>query len=264
MGSFDEISKTAADGFNSWLDEQLPKQKLDKVVGFNFNCYEDADHHWAVELVGTSAFSEQITDWACEELFATRKNPFVTRYGGPFQEVLEIVEEWISAYLDQGTYKDELKEKAGIGIGFVDGDLKMLYKNPDYRPAKLKKAPESDTENYYQIYSAADSGDSRLCLKMNESELPFGRYEVYQTKRLPAERIYCTAEQGAVDSRDYLDNNLAFFIVSGKVKAIMTCHDIESCQFIDVVDQKTGDTIGYLVNCLKRDQACDTAQQNRA
>ena len=64
MGSFDEISKTAADGFNSWLDEQLPKQKLDKVVGFNFNCYEDADHHWAVELVGTSAFSEQITDWA--------------------------------------------------------------------------------------------------------------------------------------------------------------------------------------------------------
>lgn len=257
MGLFDKFKKTVYDGFSTWLDEQLSNQELDKVVGFCFNLYEDTDNRWSVELVGTSEFLEQDTDWACEELFATRENPYVIRYDGTFGQILEIFKKYAAEYLDKGTYKDKLKEKAGVGIGFVDGDLEILYKNPNWRSSKRKKKTVPDKENYYKIFTAEDTGDSWPFLKFDQQELPFGRYEVYESKPLSADKIYCTVARGDVSSRDYLDNLLGFLIISGKVKSIMEEHDIESCQFIDVIDKDTGNTVGYLVNCLKHYEALD-------
>lgn len=127
------------DGFRKWLDEQIPKYHLDDAVAFHFNLYEDTDDRWSVELVGTGAFSVSNPDWACKEVFATRENPYVIHRTASFQEVLEIFKKCAVTYLNKGTYKEKLKEKAGVGIGFVDGDLEILYQNPNYRSAAPQK-----------------------------------------------------------------------------------------------------------------------------
>ena len=147
MKIFDKFKKNRFyDGFEEWLDGQLPGQKVDAASAFCFNLYEDADHHWSVELAGTSKFSEEDTDWACEEVFAIREHPYVIQYEGTFQEVLEIFRKCAVAYLDKGKYKDILKEKAGVGIGFVDGDLELLYQNPGYRLLSESDRPDQAME----------------------------------------------------------------------------------------------------------------------
>lgn len=128
------------DGFQKWLDAQIPKYPLDNAVAVHFNLYEDANDQWSVELVGTSAFSPNDPGWACGEVFATRNNPYVIRRAVAFQEILEIFKKCVVTYLNKGAYKNKLKEKAGVGIGFVDGDLEILYQNPNYRPVAPQKS----------------------------------------------------------------------------------------------------------------------------
>lgn len=147
MGLFDKFKKNKFyDGFKEWLDEQFPRQEVDAAVAFCFLLYEDTDYRWSVELVGTSKFSEKDADWACAEVLATREHPYVIQYDGTFREVLEIFKKCAAAYLDKGKYKDLLKEKAGVGIGFVDGDLELLYQNPNYRPSSEANHPDKAME----------------------------------------------------------------------------------------------------------------------
>lgn len=124
------------DGFEKWLNEQISKCCLDDVIAFNFNLYEDGGKKWSVELVGTDTFSEGDTDWACCEVFATRDNPFVVEHSGDFREVLSVFKSCVVRYLECGNYREQLKSKAGIGIGFVDGDLELLHKNTDFKTPK--------------------------------------------------------------------------------------------------------------------------------
>lgn len=122
-----------SDGFEKWLNEQMPKYNLDGVIAFNFNLYEDDGKKWSVELVGTNAFSENDSDWACCEVFATRDNPFTIEHSGDFKEVLSVFKNCVVKYLECGKYREQLKYKAGVGIGFVDGDLEIIFKNSDFK-----------------------------------------------------------------------------------------------------------------------------------
>ena len=124
------------DGFEKWLNEQISKCCLDDVIAFNFNLYEDGGKKWSVELVGTDTFSEGDTDWACCEVFTTRDNPFTIEHSGDFKEVLSVFKSCVVRYLECGNYREQLKSKAGIGIGFVDGDLELLHKNTDFKTPK--------------------------------------------------------------------------------------------------------------------------------
>ena len=89
------LAKVAA-----WLDEVLEQSVPEEVVAFCFNLYEDGDNSWSMELVGTASFDEEDMDWACDEVtdFGTREVPFGV-----------------------------LKEKNGVGVGFVDGDIEIIY-----------------------------------------------------------------------------------------------------------------------------------------
>ena len=119
-------------GFEKWLDEQIPKYSLDGIIAFNFNLYEDDNNKWSVELVGTSDFSESNSDWGCCEVFATRNNHFSIEHSGNFNEVLSVFKNCAVKYLVCGKYREQLKCKAGVGIGFVDGDLEIIFKNSDF------------------------------------------------------------------------------------------------------------------------------------
>ena len=115
--------------FCTWLDWALTSNGIEQAAAFNFNIYEDGESIWSLELVGTSEFSTTDSDWACAELFATRSHPFKITYSGSWQEVLALFKEYVGKYLESGAHCEVLKSKAGVGIGFVDGDLEILYKN---------------------------------------------------------------------------------------------------------------------------------------
>lgn len=117
---FEELSK--------WLDNALEAEIPDEVIAFGFNLYDDGDCRWSMELVGASEFDADDDDWLCNEVtdFDTRDNPFRWEKEAEWEEILADVINALKEYLDDGKYADILKAKAGIGIGFVDGDVEIL------------------------------------------------------------------------------------------------------------------------------------------
>ncbi len=59
-----------------WLDQVLKKGLPGQAVGILFNLYEDGKDWWFLELAGTGSFDPENPDWGCDEVFATRENPY--------------------------------------------------------------------------------------------------------------------------------------------------------------------------------------------
>ena len=134
MGLFDMFKRkvqskiSEKEMFFKWLDTILVVELPSEIKAINFNLYEDEENTWSIELVGTSGFDENNDDWACCEVFTTRDNPFVIEHEGVWQTIEEIFTKWVNDYLGNGAYAEKLKEYEAVGIGFVDGDLSILFK----------------------------------------------------------------------------------------------------------------------------------------
>ena len=114
--------------FFNWLDEILSKKLPDDIKAINFNLYEDVDNKWSIELVGTSTFDENSSDWACSEIYTTRETPYILVKKSDWKTIEKIFTSFLKNYLDAGKHSNVLKKYCGIGIGFVDGDLSIIYK----------------------------------------------------------------------------------------------------------------------------------------
>lgn len=130
MGLFDKFKKKTQPKtmFFEWLDTVLKGELPNEVKAINFNLYEDTENTWSIELVGTSEFDENDDDWTCCEVFSTRENPFVIEQESDWQTVEKIFEEWVSDYLANGKLSEKMKQYEAVGMGFVDGDLTILFK----------------------------------------------------------------------------------------------------------------------------------------
>lgn len=116
------------DGFFGWLDAVLAGGLPVGIKAINFNLYDDGGGKWSVELVGTSAFDESSSDWACHEVYTTRDMPFVLMKESDWKTVESLFVSLLKKYLDGGKYASALKKYRAVGVGFVDGDLHILYK----------------------------------------------------------------------------------------------------------------------------------------
>lgn len=114
---------------SKWLDTVLKQNIPEEVKGFCLNLYDDGDSNWSMELVGTNRFDADDPDWPCDEVtdFGTRKGNFVWRKETGWDTVLEEMTGILKAYLENGEYAPVLKSRDGVGIGFVDGDVEILY-----------------------------------------------------------------------------------------------------------------------------------------
>lgn len=117
------------DKLSDWLDNILKQSIPEDVIAFGFNLYEDEDNHWSIELVGTNRFDIEDEDWCCDEItdFGTRENPFMWKQDTTWNKILEDTIFYLKEYLNVGKYANVLKDKMGIGVGFVDGDLEIIY-----------------------------------------------------------------------------------------------------------------------------------------
>ena len=131
MGTLDKFKKVKNQNkkFKEWLDSILKTKLPDGVIAINFNLYEDVDNKWSIELIGALSFNENNDDWACDEIFTTRDNPFVLVEESDWKTIEIIYTNLINEYLENGKYSNMLKQYTAIGIGFVDGDISIVYRS---------------------------------------------------------------------------------------------------------------------------------------
>jgi len=113
----------------SWLDGLLRNGVSDDVTAFCFNIYEGADGRWSMELIGTDSFDAEDEDWACDEIsdFGSRERPYNWKMKCGWEEALEYMVNKLNGYLENGKYAEVLKDKDGVGVGFVDGNIEIIY-----------------------------------------------------------------------------------------------------------------------------------------
>ena len=114
----------------NWIDSILMDTVPKEVAAFCFNLYEESDeNYWAMELVGAARFDLEDEDWACDEItdFGTREHLFRWESECEWDEALSQMVEILQQYLQSGKHADILKSKDGVGVGFVDGNIEILY-----------------------------------------------------------------------------------------------------------------------------------------
>ncbi len=115
------------DKFESWMDGILDRGLPRGAKAIGFNVYEEQDLHWSMQLIATSTFEED-EDWMCDEVFTTGENLFSWQENANWERILEAAIRLVQAYLSKGKYAGLLKDYAGIGVGFVDGDVEIVYR----------------------------------------------------------------------------------------------------------------------------------------
>ena len=113
-----------------WLDSVLSRNISEDVTAFGFNLYEDEGDQWSMELVGTSRFDAEDEDWCCDEItdFGTREDPFTWEQKAEWEEILAEIILYLRDYLKSGRYAHVLKDRMGVGVGFVDGNVEIVYR----------------------------------------------------------------------------------------------------------------------------------------
>ena len=121
------------DEFYSWTDRILLEHADTPVAAYNFNLYEHEDA-FAIQLIGANSFDRSDSDWACDEVFSSGEDLFElprSIVSSDWPEGLRCAKDLVKKYLGDGKQAQRLKKSDAVGIGFVDGDLELLYLRPD-------------------------------------------------------------------------------------------------------------------------------------
>jgi len=114
--------------FERWLNRILEQKLPQKAVAINFNIYEEEDFNWSIQMVACGSYTEGNDDWAADEVFSTEEDLYVWKQETDWEEICDVSEEMIGQYLLDGKYADKLKKFTAVGVGFVDGDLEIVYR----------------------------------------------------------------------------------------------------------------------------------------
>ena len=114
---------------SNWIDHALSQDIPKDVAAFCFNLYEDMNDEWSMEIVGAARFDLIDEDWPCDEVttFGTREGLLAWQKVTTWDTVLAEMVSVLKEYLEHGKYAAVLKSTAGVGVGFVDGNIEILY-----------------------------------------------------------------------------------------------------------------------------------------
>ena len=122
--------------FEKWLDNLLENNDMpENTEAFNFNLYEESeqDNIYGVQIIASDRFDEDDEgEWACCEVWSSEEDIFCADTSDEDdksrQQALKFITELVCDYLENGKYRDILLGSRAVGIGFVDGDLDLIYK----------------------------------------------------------------------------------------------------------------------------------------
>jgi len=118
-----------ASAFAAWIDVALSRPIPAEVRAFNFNLYEGVARTWDMELIGTASFDPTDGDWACDSVFSHPELFFMSHddVGDQWEQGLAVAIDLVATYLRGGRHRHMLRDSLGVGVGFVDGDLTILW-----------------------------------------------------------------------------------------------------------------------------------------
>jgi hypothetical protein len=123
------LGRPSYESFEKWADSALAAPIPVAVVAFSFNIAETYDA-FVVELVGSSEFDAEDSDWACEEEFAFREPLYPlphSEVGSKWEPVLGQIRDLVAKYVAESTKGGSILRRArGVGVGFVDGELLLV------------------------------------------------------------------------------------------------------------------------------------------
>ena len=116
-----------------WIDEALSDSLPQGTAAFHFNLYEGTESVH-VQLTGTDSFEPgEVPErdyWPGSETFTTGERifeiPFVVA-GADWEEWLATCISLLRSYIATGRRSDVLRSSLGVGVGFVDGDMHILW-----------------------------------------------------------------------------------------------------------------------------------------
>lgn len=124
--------------FADWLDNLLENNDMpENTQAFNFNLYEESEDEYiyGVQIIASDRFDADDGDWACYEIWSSEEDIFCVSTSDEddkgWQQFLKFMTEIVCDYLENGKHKDILFNSKGIGIGFVDGEIDIVYKAED-------------------------------------------------------------------------------------------------------------------------------------
>ena len=129
-------SSSVRQAFFSWADQALSRHIPDSTVAFHFNLYE-GENGVRVQLMGIDSFipgdDPERDYWPGKATFSTGKDRFDIPYalaGSNWPEWLQTSMDFVRSYIADGNKSSVLKSTMGVGIGFVDGDMHVLWQQP--------------------------------------------------------------------------------------------------------------------------------------
>ena len=115
--------------FAAWVDAALGRPIPAEVVAFAFNLYEGIET-FDIQITGSPTFDAADQVWASEIAFSSGESLFpVPRQlvSDRWEEALELVREVVRRYLSDGSRASVLRGSKGVGVGFVEGDLHLVW-----------------------------------------------------------------------------------------------------------------------------------------
>ncbi|MDE5833995.1 MAG: hypothetical protein K2H26_00585 [Ruminococcus sp.] len=117
--------------FADWLDNLLENNDMPvDTKAFNFNLYEEDNNVYGVQLIASDRFDVSDDEWACCEIWSSEEDVFFVDTSDEDDKTRETFEKFvndmISYYIRRGAYGDVLGF-VPVGIGFVDGDLNIIF-----------------------------------------------------------------------------------------------------------------------------------------
>ncbi|SDP14566.1 hypothetical protein SAMN04487897_1407 [Paenibacillus sp. yr247] len=117
--------------FSNWLNQILEQDIPIGIKAFNFNLYEGSDDTYDIQLIGSDEFDENDSDWACTDYFNSEEDICYIKRTEDIQhweQGLNHITMLVERYLKEGEYANILKSASAIGIGFVDGDIDIIFR----------------------------------------------------------------------------------------------------------------------------------------
>jgi len=120
-----------AEQLEAWLGKSLAQDIPAGVVAYSFNLFEYSSRDYGIELVGASEFDPDDGDWASEEVWEA--NPRSLDIPADFccsdwETCLRDTRSLLQSVLAKPTTAvARLKSSRAIAIGFVDGDLDVIW-----------------------------------------------------------------------------------------------------------------------------------------
>lgn len=102
-------------------------------MAYSFNLTENSGE-FSMEVVGTASYDREDPDWACDELFRPEADTVIlpnSIVSHQWELCLGRLKKALGVYLCSGQPgATELRSKMAVGIGFVDGELEIIYEKP--------------------------------------------------------------------------------------------------------------------------------------